>query len=39
LPGERITEAQMIYIRGSMKLGVFPYDASDMDLHAVRVVA
>ena len=39
LPGERISEAQMIYIRDSLKLGVFPYDPSDQDLHTVRVVA
>jgi arginine decarboxylase len=39
LPGERITHAQLSYIQGSMKLGIFPYDPSDQDLHTIRVVA
>lgn len=39
LPGERITHAQLSYIQGSMKLGIFPNDASDQDLHTMRVVA
>jgi arginine/lysine/ornithine decarboxylase len=39
LPGERITHAQLSYIRESMKLGIFPYDPSDQDLHTIRVVA
>jgi arginine/lysine/ornithine decarboxylase len=39
VPGERITNAQLRYMQQSMKLGVFPYDPSDQDLHTIRVVA
>nr|WP_229362101.1 aminotransferase class I/II-fold pyridoxal phosphate-dependent enzyme [Sphingomonas sp. PL-96] len=36
--GERISGPQLKYVQESMKLGVFPYDPSDQDLHTIRVV-
>ena len=39
LPGELINQAQVTYMEVSMSLGTFPYDATDQDLHTVRVVA
>ncbi|MBV9081431.1 MAG: hypothetical protein JOZ62_02045 [Acidobacteriaceae bacterium] len=39
IPGQRITDAQVRYMRISMELGAFPYDASDLELETVRVVA
>jgi arginine decarboxylase len=39
IPGQRITDEQVRYLRISMELGTFPYDASDLELSTVRVVA
>ena len=39
IPGQRITPAQVEYLRISMKIGAFPYDASDLELRTVRLVA
>jgi lysine decarboxylase len=39
IPGQRITEEQVRYLRISMELGTFPYEASDLELSTVRVVA
>jgi lysine decarboxylase len=39
LPGQRITPAQVEFLRITMDLGGFPVDASDMDLRTLRVVA
>src|SRR4051794_16114653 len=39
IPGQRITDEQVHYLRISVELGTFPYDASDLELRTVRVVA
>jgi arginine decarboxylase len=39
IPGQRITDEQVRYLQISMELGTFPYDASDLELKTVRVVA
>jgi lysine decarboxylase len=39
IPGQRMTPAQVEYLEISMELGTFAYDASDMELSTVRVVA
>jgi lysine decarboxylase len=39
VPGQRITPAQVEFLRIGMEIGAFPLDASDVDLKAVRVVA
>jgi arginine decarboxylase len=39
IPGERISEVQVEYLRVSMEIGAFPLDAADLKLRTVRVVA
>jgi arginine/lysine/ornithine decarboxylase len=39
VPGQRITPAQVDFLRIGMEIGAFPLDASDVDLKTVRVVA
>jgi arginine decarboxylase len=39
VPGQRITDEQVQYLRISMELGTFPFDASGLELTSVRVVA
>lgn len=39
IPGQRITDEQVRYLRISMELGTFPYDASDLERSTNRVVA
>ena len=39
VPGELISQAQVTYLKISMNLGTFPYDATDQNLRTIRVVA
>jgi lysine decarboxylase len=39
VPGELISQAQVTYMEMSMSLGTFPYDATDLNLRTLRVVA
>ncbi len=39
VPGELISQAQVTYMEISMSLGTFPYDATDLNLRTLRVVA
>jgi arginine/lysine/ornithine decarboxylase len=39
IPGQRVSQAQAAYLRIGMDYGAFPFDASDLDLRTVRVVA